>query len=67
MCSLQYTDRACNGLYDVWGRFEGMGDNTPAAEFPTLATLSEISYDKDSIREVEQPLIVNVPRILPHK
>jgi len=54
-CSLQYSDITCDGLYDLWGDFGGVDQNTPVTGFPRLAQLENISYQQGDRREVPPP------------
>ena len=51
-CSLQYVDKTCNGVYDMWGDFAGLDENMPITKFPSLKTLESMPYIDNDAREV---------------
>ena len=57
LCSLNYEDVVCDGLYDLWGSFPelqagGPGGAAPAGCFPSLGTLARIPFWHGDVREV---------------
>lgn len=52
MCSLEYEDVVCDGLYDPWGSFPELHPFERSHVFPSLADLKAIEFHEGDIREV---------------
>lgn len=53
--SLQYADKTCNGMYDIWGSFIGVDPTKLVEDFPTLDKLKAMPYIEGDKREVGFP------------